>query len=288
MDLSKITDIRSFYKKDNTDSTMNIKKEIDLVRQTLLKHNLSTTNFDNNISSFRIENDSLSNASGSYDYKRNQVVNASSGYDLVHEIFHMASNDRSKNNEGGSIIKIHNTSVGFSLNEGITDYFTYLSSDNKYEIKYPIEVFVLNLLRRVYGDKIFEFHFLNEGEKVFELFGDKKDEIIDYLTILDKFTLSSVKLSDSIANIGSGRVSVNNINEMCDNLMESVEGIIRCLSNEDKNIEKEYFEEFKSLFNSSNESIRSLKEIIKLSNDYKDIDTLLSYMDEDIFYDFNL
>lgn len=90
-----------------------------------------------------------------------------------HELFHVSSNNFIKRKSGITIKdNIEN------LDEGITEYLK-LKSKNELssDYGYQLEVFVVEFLIFIYGDKILEPYFIGNGEKFYSQFESFSDDI---------------------------------------------------------------------------------------------------------------
>lgn len=90
-----------------------------------------------------------------------------------HELFHVSSNNFIKKSIGITT----NDNIE-NLDEGITEYLR-LKSKNKLssDYSYQLEVFVVEFLTFIYGDKILEPYFSGNGKKFYRQFGKKSDTI---------------------------------------------------------------------------------------------------------------
>lgn len=281
MDLSKITNLRANYSKSKVGYQLDDKKEFSIVRNTLVNLNMPTENFDLNLSNLVIESDSYTSGT-SYNSKKDLITNPENSYDFIHELFHMASNNAKKESIG-SIINIKGKRVGDSLNEGITDLFTYYG-DNNYKQKYPIESFVASVLGDLYGKEIFINHFNGDSEKLYNCFGEDKTDVLEMILNLDEFTLSNIEFQDSISMIGSGFVEKRKYNpdNLSDSFVDSMMLLFRLVSSKDEKLSKKYFDILNSEFNKDNETINFLKSAFEMSS-YENYDEVLNYIKEEIF-----
>lgn len=277
MDLSKITNIRGSYGNYKSGYKLNDKKEFSKVRSLLSIFNLPTNNFDRNLESLIILEDKTTGSS--YDIKRNQINNSGNENDFIHELFHMASFNKESGTFGSVNMSNH---FGESLNEGITDLFTYLV-DEKYEVKYPIEVYVASVLNDFYGNSFIDSHFKGDIKGVYDSFKGDKDSIIEVVSNMDEYTKNNIVLMDTLYNIDSG-VNKNSYNPdlLCDSLVDAISALLRVISEYDKDDALKYFNLFRMEFNSGSDAIKSLKSIISTSS-YNSYEELINYIKEEVF-----
>lgn len=93
---------------------------------------------------------------------------------INHELFHSSSTKRGK--YSGIVWKGN----GYNLTEGITEYFNLKSKNKKISTSgYQLEVFVVEFLIFIYGEKILEPYFENNGKKFFTQFRGNMGKIIN-------------------------------------------------------------------------------------------------------------
>ena len=165
------------------------KIEFIIVRNTLLKLVLPTSNFDNNLETLQIIN--KSDGIG-YNAKNNNISGITNGNELIHELFHMSSNINNETSDHGSLIS---NSIGYSLNEGLTEYLTS-KAINKYEVKYPIEKYISEILINIYGIELLNKHIEGNPNELYNYFNNDKNTIIEIINNLDKFTKSIIESRD--------------------------------------------------------------------------------------------
>ena len=274
MDLSKLTDIRSGFGDFKKGYKVKDKKEFGIVRDTLTKLGLSVTNFDNNLLTLLIDEGDNS-FFPAYDKKRNQIKNAHPGFELVHELFHLSSRS---DKDMGCVI---NGNIGVSLNEGITDYLTYLSSDGKYEIRYVLEALVAKELVNIYGNDLLNKFVLGKPKDFYKTFDSFFDDFVDVLTVLDDYTMEFVKTSNIINNIANKRVSDFEYNpddlSYCFN--DAIFMFFDFLESIDKKYCEDFYKELETTFNEDNEIVKSIKSIVKESC-YKSVDEIFNRVKE--------
>ena len=278
MDLSNITNLRAKYGNYKIGYKLSERKEFSKVRNFLSIFGMSTKNFDKNLESLIIEENK--NTGSAFDVKRNQINNSGNENDLIHELFHMASFNKDNNTFGSVSLNNH---FGESLNEGITDLFTYLV-DEKYEVKYPMEVYVTSVLNDFYGNEFIDFHFKGDTKGLYESFIDDKEDVIDIVSNLDEYTKNNIVLMDCLYNFGSGNIDKNTYNPdlLCDSLVDSVSGLLRLINEYDSEKALGYYNLFRMEFNCKSDAIESLKSIISTSS-YNSYSELLNYIKEEVF-----
>ncbi len=150
------------------------------VRGVLKLNGFDTTNFENNIKDLIVCKSNNKNTPGNYIKRINKLV-YSDDDSYIHELFHVSSCNRSKSNNIGLRIKIHNHYKLIGIDEGITDYLTVLTGYNpSYSNIFRLCVEILLL---VHGNDVFTPYFENDGDKFYMQFNGYKD--LFYL--LDKY-----------------------------------------------------------------------------------------------------
>ena len=211
----KMMGLQAGYKLDD-------KKEFEIVRKTLILNGLPCENFDRNLERLVIEKSNI------FDYVPSLCkIHVVPGYDnLVHELFHMAS-DR---DNSGNLGSMYHRGIGCSLNEGITDYMSNKALAD-YNMFYIFEAFYYKMLAKMYGgEKILVSHFNGNVDGVYDTFGDEKRLILDTTSELDKYTRSAVNSSDAF-----DRQEYNNMQISYDSLVNAFSELFNIYSyNKDK------------------------------------------------------
>ena len=122
-----------------------------------------------------------------------------------HELFHTSSSKKNKP------IGIMNDGIGENLTEGITEYLNLRSKKKKIsKSNYQRELFVIEMLIKIYGEKILEPYFLNNGKKFFNQFIPYSEDVKEIDILLEKLReneqlqrirLEYLTLSDIAPNI---------------------------------------------------------------------------------------
>ena len=124
-------------------------------------------------------------AIGGYFHAINTIYLKEDMNDVInHELFHVASSTTRKN---GIITIKENRVIGYYLNEGITEYLN-LKSQKQLISKsdYQLEVFVIEFLIKIYGEKILIPYFTHNSIKFFTQFQKHKKSIIKIDNLLSK------------------------------------------------------------------------------------------------------
>lgn len=127
--------------------------------------------------------DKIENISSSvpayYSINQNEIYLKSNFYDYFfnHELFHVASNNGKISPNGIAFNKLN--LLGENLNEGITEYLNLKSLKvGKSWSNYQLELFVIQFLVFIYGEKILEPYFENNSSKFFQQFGIYSNEVL--------------------------------------------------------------------------------------------------------------
>lgn len=276
IDLDLIKNPRGYYAKQKKGYSLNEKKEFSIVRETLIRYGLPVKLFDKNLESLVIDEGKEQKKSIGYNDTKNMIFGVTSGFDLVHELFHMASKGE---DSFGSIMKIKGKNIGQSINEGITDYLTYLSSDNKYEIMYPIEVFVAQYLIQYYGREFLDYHFSSDTNNIYKLFGEDREEIISMLQSLDKFTMHKTEVIDNM-NMDNIENLNNMVEVMFNDLILSISKLLNIISKSSIDEMNKCFENFKRIFKRKSKA-NGFFNIISISS-YRNFDTLFDEISKNL------
>ena len=280
MDLNKITNLRAYYSNSKIGYKIEDKKEFSIVRNILLKFGLPTKNFDDNLKKLVIESDNYSSGTA-YDPNRTLITNPENSNDFIHELFHMASNNKSTNSFG-SIIYVDGNNIGNSLNEGITDLFT-LYANNNYKQKYPIESFVALVLTDLYGNELLVNHFNGESKKIYDSFKEDKNAVSWLIMSLDEFTTANIKLQDSISMIGTKNIDFDEYNpdDLTESFIDSISLLLKLFLEKDKKLFDNYSEILINEFDKDYDAINFLKQVFDMSS-YENYVGVLNYIYEEI------
>ena len=158
------------------------KEEFSFVRQGLIDYGLSTKNFDDNLKTLQI----VDNSEGiGYDPKNNSIGGIDRGVELIHELIHMSSNINNGSVEHGAYSK---GKFGKSLNEGFVEHLIFSTYNKGYRVRYPIEELVAELLVLKYGDDLLKLFIEGNPVNFYNKFGKDRNEIIELVKILDIYT----------------------------------------------------------------------------------------------------
>ena len=281
IDLDYITNIRSHLVNQKKGYSLNDKKEFSIVRSTLIRNGLPTVCFDKNLGTLVIDEGKDKSKSIGYDNTRNMITGISYGFDLVHELFHMASKGE---NSFGFILPTRNgKKIGYSINEGITDYLTFISSNNKYEKKYPVESFVAYYLIQRYGRKILDYHLSARTSDIYKLFGEDRDEVISMIQSLDRFSIHRTEIIDSM-NKGENNKLTTMLTIMYNDLVSSISSLLKIVSKSSEEDKNNCLEDFKKIFTSKSIS-NEFFDLISISS-YKNYDSLFNEIEKNIENEF--
>ena len=172
------------------------KGNIDEVWEVLKNHKFQCQiNFLNNLRTLKIENIDIDDirehgnvtSSAVYMVGKNKIYLPKYNLEMInesfnHELFHVSSSRR--NNVSGISI---DDEIGQALTEGITEYLNLKSKNKKTsESGYQLELFVIEFLVYIYGEKIIEPYFMNNSKKFFLQFGNFGEDIIKIDSLLKK------------------------------------------------------------------------------------------------------
>ena len=182
MDINGLLGIKQGYSLDD-------KPEFKRVRDFIIKNGYSARNFDKNLQTLIIRKAVYSNKKNipKYDPYFNRITGETEGSDFIHELFHMASNINDGVVELGVMYR---DGTGESLNEGMTDYFTVMVSNNQ-NLSYPFEVLFFEFINQIYSHKrkeISSTYFEGDPDKFYNIFGEEKEIILQAIKELDKYT----------------------------------------------------------------------------------------------------
>lgn len=280
MDMEKIMNPSKFYGASKIGFNLDDNPVFRRVRNTLVSYAMPTTLFDRNLKTLEMRKDNTKGSTfgevlGSYDPKRNKILEPSDSRDLIHEVFHMASN-RKDDSQNMGVLEYN---FGASVNEGITELFSYLSTlnennpDDKYEIRYPIEKLFAEFLGSMYGFKIFKHHFNCEPRKFMDEFGEDKDRVQVLISELDKLTRAK---NDFI------NMKEIDYNEMANSFINAFGGFIDLAISKNPSYGNAYFELIRGMLRQKIESVDSFKTMMELS-DFGNIDNIVDVIGEHCF-----
>ncbi len=284
MDLfDKMQNINKFYRINKKTHSIDEKKEFSKVRSTLAKYNLPTRCFDDNLVNLIINEDydkSSINGSnpyiaGFYYYKTNTLNMPSNNDDLIHELFHIASNDfEKKDNLLGCEIKSTHGKFGTSLNEGIVDYFTLLTSDS-YKSKYAVESFFASYISKIYGMDIFKEFFNGNAIDFYSSF--KQDEVFirNIVSLLDKY---HSKIQSFYNN---GKITIEISDSVSDAFIDCVCEFIKLLELK-KEDESEFLNSLSSLLSVEDNNYINLINGLFSFSEYKSREKIISVIKEEV------
>lgn len=182
-----------FMPKENKNKREVNKEYVDLVRSVLLNYGFPTDNLDKNVEDLEVTLSTEENAVGQYMKDFNKLVYTDKS-SYIHELFHVSSSNRDKNDKNSSTgIRVKNdmgkyTMIG--LDEGITDYLTVLSGNEPNG--YGLSRLCAELLVETNGIQILKPYFENDGRKFFKQLRTNFRQIIvlldNYYYSLDELT----------------------------------------------------------------------------------------------------
>lgn len=186
--------INSKFMPKNYKNKKEVNKEyVDLVRSVLLNYGFPTDNLDKNVEDLEVTLSTEKNAVGQYMKDFNKLVYTDKS-SYIHELFHVSSSNRDKNDKNSSTgIRVKNdmgkyTMIG--LDEGITDYLTVLSGNEPNG--YGLSRLCAELLVETNGIQILKPYFENDGRKFFKQLRTNFRQIIvlldNYYYSLDELT----------------------------------------------------------------------------------------------------
>lgn len=197
--------INSKFMPKNYKNKKEVNKEyVDLVRSVLLNYGFPTDNLDKNVEDLEVTLSTEKNAVGQYMKDFNKLVYTDKS-SYIHELFHVSSSNRDKNDKNSSTgIRVKNdmgkyTMIG--LDEGITDYLTVLSGNEPNG--YGLSRLCAELLVETNGIQILKPYFENDGRKFFKqlrtnfrgsMFSEK------YFAILDSIEKNLLSLIATMSN----------------------------------------------------------------------------------------
>ena len=273
MELDMLLNPGKYFTKGRIGYKIEDNPAFDRVRKTLVAYNMPTKLFDENLSKLEMVEDHGSKTGqtfgfvlGSYDAKRNKIIAPEDNKDLIHEVFHMASNRKDESANMGVL----EYGRGQSLNEGITDMFSYFSTlyedeENKYEVRYPVEKLMSEFLGSLYGMKIFKHQFDCDPKGFMNEFGVDKDRVSVIISELDTYT----RRKNDFINLKE-----IDFNELASAFVNAMGGFIDLASSKNPAYGNIYFELIRSMLRQPYESVESTKKLLEIS-DFGSIDNIL-------------
>ena len=283
MDMDMIMNPGKYFNKGNVGYRLKDNPLFSVVRTTITKYNMLPILFDENLRTLRIQKDTakesfgesmVGEVLGSYDPKRNSIVEPTDKNDLIHELFHMASNDSLKKDMGVIV-----DGFGESINEGITDMFSSFATldekrdEDKYEVRYPFEKLMAEFLGSLYGIRIFNNYFTNNGNRFYESFGVDTEKVKTIIGNLDRFTKAKNSFFD---------IKVMDFNEFTSSFIDTFNSFVDLVKDKKESYPNMYYQLLISMLNQNNEAVNVIKEIIK-SSDYKNINNVLDVISNHAF-----
>lgn len=187
--------INSKFMPKNYKNKKEVNKEyVDLVRSVLLNYGFPTDNLDKNVEDLEVTLSTEKNTVGQYMKDFNKLVYTDKS-SYIHELFHVSSSNRDKNDKNSSTgIRVKNdmgkyTMIG--LDEGITDYLTVLSGNEPNG--YGLSRLCAELLVETNGIQILKPYFENDGRKFFKQLRTNFRQI---MVLLDNYYYSLDELTN--------------------------------------------------------------------------------------------
>lgn len=187
----------------------------DVLKNKLPEENLY--NFYNNINGLKVFiNRTFFNkffsSSGIYKYNKNYIfLNEITDECIYHELLHLSSNRFDENNANcycGFMFCDKNSSIGYGINEGYTEYLTQKFFDVKQK-SYIFETLVAHYLEQIIGeDKMQKFYFNGDLYGLYKelLKYSKEFQIKNFINRLDYYTTRG-------SEVKTGREKEFNINQ---------------------------------------------------------------------------
>lgn len=281
MDMEMIKNPSKFFSTEKKGYTLSDNPIFEIVRNTLVTYNMPTKLFDKNLSTLIMSDNkptvstTFGEVLGSYNAKTNKIIKPNDNKDLIHEVFHMASNKQ----DGTESMGVLSNGFSSSLNEGITDMFssfTTLYEDNpeyKYEVRYPVEKLMAEFLGSMYGIKIFKHHFNGDSEGFYKSFDGDKDRIIAIVSELDKFK----QFKDNLINVNEVDYNV-----FANSFINSFTNFINLAMSKNPVNGNMYFELIRNMMRKDIESVDTVKALFGLS-DFKSYEAVIDVIEENCF-----
>lgn len=280
----KITNIGKYYS-EKVEHKVTDREEFKIVRDTLVRYGMNPLFFDRNLPDLYIPTNFKPGGvvEGSYNARTNSMNSTPNKYALIHELFHMASNNKETNSDLMGVLQKDSKgrNVGMGFNEGITDYFTHLACP-EYEPNYPFEERVISIISEIYGIKVFNNHFNANPTEFYNYFEQDKFFIIEISKRLDEYNravyqlLDLMSINDFAIMAKKGKALVNsifnNIVAVCTKLCD-----LLALKGIDSS---RYMGEMRQLFEGSNENMILISSLVTCS-DYEDLNGIFHAINVD-------
>lgn len=183
-----------FMPKENKNKREVNKEYVDLVRNFLLNNGFPTDNLDKNVEDLEVTLSTEENAVGQYMKDFNKLVYTDKS-SYIHELFHVSSSNRDKNDKNSSTgIRVKNDMGKYTLiglDEGITDYLTVLSGNEPND--YGLSRLCAELLVETNGIQILKPYFENDGKKFFK---QLRTNFMQIIVLLDNYYYSLDELTN--------------------------------------------------------------------------------------------
>ena len=140
-------------------------------------------NYLDNLQDLKVLPDYHRDSLCSYDYENN-IAYSKGGKADAFVLFHVASNDRTKENTG----VIDSEGNGYGLNTGITELFTY--KVNNISLMYQVETFMAEIMYCLYKDELANSYFNNNSN----ILKSANPNINDVMLYLDQYHDNYIKL----------------------------------------------------------------------------------------------
>ena len=271
----RITNIGKFYGK-KVGYNIDEMPEFKTVRDSIIRYGMNPNNFDKNLKDLYINTSTETSigVNGNYNARTNSMHKPVKSNDFVHELFHMASNNKDTNNERMGVLQKNNVGMttGQGFNEGITDYFTHLTCPD-YEPNYPFEEKIISVISEVYGLKPFNNYFNCDPDNFYKSFGSDLPFIMEISKQCDIYNKG---LNEYIGLLQKGDIQLmlKDVDKVCNKMFNGIVSACTKLFEllELKGIDSsKYLDEFKELFNSNNNNIVSLRGMVE-NTSYETID----------------
>lgn len=279
MDIDMLINPSKYFMKGQIGYKIDDNPVFDRVRKTLVAYNMPTKLFDKNLAKLEMVKDHAKGNTfgyvlGSYDAKKNKIIAPEDDKDLIHEVFHMASNEY----DGSSNMGVMEYGRGQSINEGITDMFSYFSTlyedkDYKYEVRYPVEKLMAEFLGSLYGMKIFKHQFTCNPKGFMNEFGEDKDRVSVIINELDTYT----RLKNDFINLKE-----IDFNEFASSFINAMGGFLDLASSKNPAYGNIYYELIRSMLRQPYESVEVTKRLLEIS-DFRSIDNILDVLETHSF-----
>ena len=213
-----------FMPKENKNKREVNKEYVDLVRSVLLNYGFPTDNLDKNVEDLEVTLSTEENAVGQYMKNANKLVYTDKS-SYIHELFHVSSSNRDKNDKNSTIgIRVKNDMGKYTLiglDEGITDYLTVLSGNEPND--YGLSRLCAELLVETNGIQILKPYFENDGKKFFK---QLRTNFMQIIVLLDNYYYSLDELTNFRGSMFSEKYFA-----ILDSIEKSLVSLIATMSN---------------------------------------------------------